>query len=93
MLLSLILSACSTQSREEVAEDLREKLELAFQYLENMEYDSALDAFAQIINIDEKQVDAYIGMARAFSSKGQQKEAGDYAGKGYEATGNRPWAG
>lgn len=89
MLLSLILSACSTQSREEVAEDLREKLELAFQYLENMEYDSALDAFAQIINIDEKQVDAYIGMARAFSSKGQQKEAGDYAGKGYEATGNQ----
>ncbi len=67
-------------------EDLREKLLLAYQYLENMEYDSALDAFAAVIEIDEKQVDAYIGMARAYSARGDQEKARESAGQGAQAT-------
>ena len=90
MLSSLLLSACSSPAvQEQAAEDLREKLKLAYGYLENMEFDTALDAFAQILEIDEKQVDAYIGIARAASARGRHKEAGDYARKGFEATGNQ----
>ena len=89
MLCSFLLSACSMETQEQKMEDLRDKLILAFQYLENMEYDSALDAFAQVLDIDARQVDAYIGIARASSAKGRHKEAADYVKKGYEETGNR----
>ena len=94
ILFSLLLSACSAGAgkEKEILEDLREKLSIAFQYLENMEYDSALDAFAQVIEIDEKQVDAYLGIARASSAQGRHQEARDYARKGYEATGNQTLA-
>ena len=44
-----------------------------------MEYDSALDAFAAVIEIDTKQTDAYIGMSRAYSALGIQDEAGKTA--------------
>ena len=67
-------------------EDLREKLLLAYQYLENMEYDNALDAFAAVIEIDEKIPEAYVGMARAYSAKGDQGAARETAAKGKEVT-------
>ena len=88
ILLCAFTAACGGSSQESRKEDIREKLLLAYQYLENMEYDSALDAFASIIEIDEKQAAAYIGMARAYSAQGKQKEARDTALGGFEATGN-----
>ena len=80
----LALSGCAGPAAS--PEDIREKLLLAYQYLEQMDYDNALDAFAAVIKIDEKQADAYIGMARAYSAKGEQEKAKEYAGKGAEAT-------
>ena len=71
-------------------EELREKLLLAYQQLENLEYDSALDAFAQIIEIDEKIPEAYIGLARAYSAKGDHGAARETAAKGKEAA-EAPW--
>ena len=65
---------------------LREKLILAYQYLENMEYDNALDAFAAVIKIDEKIPEAYVGMARAYSAKGDHGTARETAAKGKEIT-------
>ena len=67
-------------------EELREKLLLAYQQLENLEYDSALDAFAAVIEIDEKIPEAYVGMARAYSAKGDQGAARESAAKGKEKT-------
>ena len=52
------------------------------------QYDSALDAFAAVIEIDEKQVAAYVGMARAYSAKGDQGAARERAAKGKEITEN-----
>ncbi|MBQ3974012.1 MAG: hypothetical protein II628_07575, partial [Lachnospiraceae bacterium] len=67
-------------------ESIREKLLLAYQYLENMEFDSALDAFAAVIEIDEKIPAVYAGMARAYSAKGDHAAARDAAAKGKEMT-------
>lgn len=83
----LLLAACASQAADR--EDLREKMMLGYQYLEEMDFDMALDTFAAVIEVDEKQTDAYIGMARAYSAKGNQKEAGNSAARGYEATGNK----
>ena len=84
---ALFLAACASKAASQ--ESLREKLLLGYQYLEEMDFDMALDTFAAVIEVDEKQTDAYIGMARAYSAKGEQKEAQDSAIRGYEATGNK----
>ena len=67
-------------------EEIRERLLLAYQQLENLDYDSALDAFAAVIEIDEKIPEAYVGMARAYSAKGDQGAARETAAKGKEVT-------
>ena len=86
LILACALPAGCGESRRN--ERIREKLILAYQYLESMEYDAALDSFAAVIEIDEKQTDAYIGMARACSLLGRQSEARERALAGFEATGN-----
>ena len=88
LILAMSAAAGCGASEGQVKKDVREKLLLAYQYLENMEFDAALDAFAAVIEIDEKQVDAYIGMARAYSARGDHATARETARKGYEATGN-----
>lgn len=79
------MSACGGTGSAEKKEELREKLLLAYQYLENMDYDMALDAFAEIIEIDEKQIDAYIGMTRSYSAKGEHAKARETASRGRAA--------
>lgn len=86
------MAACGGAGQEAKKAQVREKLLLAYQYLENMEFDTALDAFAQVIEIDEKIPDAYIGMARAYSAKGQHAQARETAARGREASENETLA-
>ena len=88
LLIAVIFTACGGISQIGRNKQIREKLILVYQYLENMEYDTALDAFAAVIEIDIRQTDAYIGMSRAYSALGRQEEAGKTARDGFEKTGS-----
>lgn len=57
-------------------------------YLEDLEYEKAIAAFEEAIEIDPKQTDAYIGLADTYVAMGDYEEALDVLDKGIEATGS-----
>lgn len=66
------------------ARDLSKQLDLGKRYLEEMDYDNALIAFNRAIEIDPKNVDAYIGAAEAYIGKGDKESAEKVLEKGLE---------
>ena len=66
------------------ARDLSKQLDLGKRYLEEMDYDNALIAFNKAIEIDPKNVDAYIGAAEAYIGKGDRESAEKILEKGLE---------
>ncbi len=61
----------------------KKQLALAGQYLEEMQYDMAIASYMQAIEIDAKNVDAYAGIADAYTSQGKIDEAIDILVEGY----------
>lgn len=56
------------------------EIELGRKYLDDMEYEQALLAFTNAIEIDEKAVDAFLGRAQAYGALEQREDAlADYA--------------
>ena len=62
------------------------QLELAQHYLLEEEYEQAIAVFDMIIEIDPKNVDAYIGLAQAYAESGNLQEAVKTLEKGYKET-------
>ena len=63
-------------------------VELANKYLESGEYDKAIIEFEKILTMDEKCVDAYIGIARAYIGLGKEDIAIKYLQDGLRITGD-----
>lgn len=59
--LMLVLTACRS-----TADQLQEQLDLGQRYLQEMNYTEAIAAFTKAIEIDPKQVQAYVGRADAY---------------------------
>ncbi len=73
---------------EEGARHLEECLSLGNRYLEEMEYEQAVACFEEVISIDPKNADAYLGIVEAYIRAGEYELALDYAQRGYDATGD-----
>lgn len=62
------------------------QLDLGQQYLLNLEYEEAVAAFEIAIEIEPKNVDAYMGMAEAYIGMGEPEKAIRILKKGYRET-------
>lgn len=67
---------------------LQEQLDLGAKYLEEMNYDQALMAFNAALEIEPKNVDAYLGIVEVYIRTNEFKTALEYAKEGYEVTGD-----
>lgn len=71
--------------------DVNEKLEQASSYLRMMDYDKTIATYNLIISNDKTCVDAYIGLADAYSAKGNETKALEILEQGLEATRNHTY--
>ena len=67
---------------------ISEQLDLGQKYLEEQDYEQAVIAFNTVIEIDDKCVEAYIGLAETYIRMGEYDKALETASKGYELTGD-----
>lgn len=66
----------------------RKQLNLGQRYLSEMNYEEAVVAFNQAIEINPRNADAYLGLADAYLGLGDEEAAFAALKKGYEATGD-----
>jgi len=60
--LVLVLCACG-------ASKLEKQLDLGAKYLEELDYDNAIAAYTAAIEVDPANIDAYVGLAKAYEEK------------------------
>ena len=65
---------------------MQKRLDLGNRYLSEMEYEKAIAEYEAVIEIDPKNVDAYIGLADAYIGLGQSDKAIEVLEKGYDST-------
>ena len=83
------LMACSGQKNAEdkaAAEETQQALQLGANYLEELEYESAIAQFNMVLEIDPKNADAYLGIIEGYLRQGEYDTALDYAERGYSTT-------
>lgn len=66
----LICTACGKGTEQQIVE----QLELGQRYLEEENYEEAIVAFTKVIEIDEKNVNAYLGKAEAYFHLDESEE-------------------
>lgn len=86
----VIIFACSLMyfAMTSSARKLSKQLEIAHEYMENGEYDKAIAAFTEAINIDPTSIEAYLGAAEAYVALDDYESAVDILQKGYDVTGS-----
>ncbi|MGN0653713.1 MAG: protein phosphatase 2C domain-containing protein [Oscillospiraceae bacterium] len=67
---------------------MSEKLSLGHKFLLDLEYEKAVAEFNAVIEIEPRNVDAYIGLADAYIGMGDEEKAIEVLMKGYETTGD-----
>ena len=65
---------------------IEKRLETANRYLLELNYEQAKAEFEEIIEVDPKCVDAYIGLAEAYEGLGEPEKAREILEEGYEKT-------
>ena len=68
------------------ADRVVEQLDLGEKYLEELEYEKALAAYKEVLQIDPKSVEAYLGMAEVYIAMGDYEEALSILEEGYSET-------
>lgn len=68
------------------ANRIARQLELGYRYLENEQYEEAVVAFEKVIEIDAKQVPAYLGEASAYAAMEDYTGAAAVLERGYGQT-------
>ena len=74
---------------ESRASKIEDKLDLGEEYLEDLKYEKAIAAYKEVLKIDPKNVDAYLGMAEVYIAMGEYKDALEILKEGYEETESR----
>ena len=63
------------------------------EYLEDEKYEQAIEAYKEVLAEDNKNVEAYQGLAQAYKASGEIKKARDTMEKGYKMTQDEALAG
>ncbi|MBE6838982.1 MAG: tetratricopeptide repeat protein [Ruminococcus sp.] len=80
--------AVSGGSHADVQVTISDKLSLGQKFLIDLEYEKAVAEFNAIIEIEPKNVDAYIGLADAYIGMGDKNKAIETLEKGFSETGD-----
>lgn len=64
----------------------QEQYDLAAEYLEDGDYEDAVEAFLEAINLDPERAEAYLGAAEAYMAQGDREEAERILKKGIRKT-------
>ena len=65
---------------------INDQMKIAMQYLNDLDYESAILAFTKILEIDPKNINAYVELANVYTTIGKSEEAYVILKKGYEIT-------
>ena len=82
----LVIVIAIVMGRGSSAKKVAELLDLGNKYLLEQDYEQAVVAFEKLIEIDPKNVDAYLGLADAYVGMGNTEEAIAALEKGYGLT-------
>lgn len=85
--LMIVFSACSSQPKQA---NVAELLSLGGQYLTELDYEQALVQFLKVIEIEPRNVRAYLGAAEAYVGSGQVEDAIAILERGRDEVGNDP---
>ncbi|MGN0654575.1 MAG: tetratricopeptide repeat protein [Oscillospiraceae bacterium] len=77
-----------SRSSNEPTKVASQKLSLGQKFLLDLDYEKAVAEFNAVIEIEPRNVDAYIGLADAYIGLGDEEKAIEALEKGYEATGD-----
>lgn len=83
-ILGLILALCGCGKSVEY--QITEQLELGQKYLAEMDYEQAIVAFNKVIELDVKNVEAYLGLDQAYAASRDYKTAIQTLEQGYEVS-------
>lgn len=83
VLLTLTVTVIRGQAK---SSDLNETLSLGEKYLQELDYTKSITAFKEAITINEKNVEAYKGLAEAYIGVQQYQDAIDIVTKGIDKT-------
>ena len=70
--------------RKKKKEEYKEKFEAGLRYMENLDYDNAIQQFDEAVKIDPKQEAAYVGLAGAQYRNGETEKAKETIEQGIE---------
>lgn len=65
---------------------IKRELNLAEKYVTELDYESAIAAYKKVIELDSKNVEAYIGIINCYRTIDDIESAFEWAEKGYDAT-------
>lgn len=80
LIIALLLTGCSNSPTNEST--WQEQYDLGVRYLSEGNYEEAIIAFNAAIEIDPKQEDAYIGLAKVYAAQGDTDKATEILDKG-----------
>ena len=75
LLLAVFLLACGKSTEEQIAE----QLELGQKYLAEMNYEEAVVAFQKVIELDDRNVEAYLGLGQVYEKQAEAVMANNRA--------------
>lgn len=70
----IVLCICACGQKEAAPTTWQEQYDLGVRYLSEGNYEEAIIAFTAVIEIDPKNIDAYLGRANAYIGSGETKE-------------------
>lgn len=73
----------------EAERKVKEQLALADRYLDELDYDRAIAAYKAVLELDEKNADAYLGLAEAYAAAGRGDKAEKILTEGLALTDDR----
>lgn len=88
LLLGVVTAIALTGKGSDTEKVATEKLSLGQKFLLDLEYDKAVAEFQAVIDIEPKNVDAYIGLAEAYIGMGDEEKAIETLEKGLSETGD-----
>lgn len=89
--ISLIIIALAfvfIQFTPKAQSDAAAMIDKAYSFITEQNFEEAIAVFEKVIEIDPKNVDAYIGIAEAYEKKGDIDKAIEWLEKGYDITGS-----
>ena len=86
VLLVIVIGVCSICYANSDAVQIRKQLDLGQKYLSELDYEQAIVVYEAVLDIDDSNIVAYLGMAESYASMGNYEKAVEILQTGYDIT-------